>query len=250
MTTSTDKVPNTSATCGIGSGADLNGAAVAAACVILRDRLTEIAAPMLGIAPEQVEFVHGHAAERGKDSNKVPFAKVCGHAYVSRVSGLAAAGYYKTPGVKWDWKTAEGRPFHYFACGARWPRWKSTVSPACTACGGWISCMTSATPLNPSADRGQIEGGFVQGMGWLTRDGELKWSADGKLLTHSASTYQIPAISDAPIESSMSHRVPKATRNRTPSMAARPWASFPLMLAFSVREALRDAVAAYGQAGW
>ncbi|MEJ1972934.1 MAG: molybdopterin cofactor-binding domain-containing protein [Lacunisphaera sp.] len=64
-----------------------------------------------------MEFVHGHAAERGNDSNKIPFAKVCGHAYVSRVS-LAAAGYYKTPGVKWDWKTAEGRPFHYFACGA------------------------------------------------------------------------------------------------------------------------------------
>jgi xanthine dehydrogenase molybdopterin-binding subunit B len=138
MTTSTDKVPNTSATAA-SSGADLNGAAVAAACVILRERLIEIAAPMLNIPADKVEFMHGHAAERGNDKNKVPFAKVCGHAYVSRVS-LAAAGYYKTPDVKWDWKTAQGRPFHYFACGA------AVASPACTACDASTSSMTWVTP--------------------------------------------------------------------------------------------------------
>ena len=244
MTTSTDKVPNTSATAA-SSGADLNGAAVAAACTILRERLTEVAAPMLGIAPDKVEFVHGHAAERGNDSNKVPFAKVCGHAYVSRVS-LSAAGYYKTPGVKWDWKTAEGRPFHYFACGAAVAEVEVDGFSGMHRVRRVDIVHDVGDSLNPSVDRGQIEGGFVQGMGWLTRE-ELKWSVDGKLLTHSASTYQIPAFSDAPIEFNVT-LLPKAVQPNT-IHGSKAVGEPPLMLAFSVREALRDAVAAYGQPG-
>jgi xanthine dehydrogenase molybdopterin binding subunit len=244
MTTSTDKVPNTSATAA-SSGADLNGAAVAAACVILRERLAGVAGPMLGIAPEQVEFMHGHAAERGNDKNKVPFAKVCGHAYVARVS-LAAAGYYKTPGVKWDWQTAEGRPFHYFACGAAVAEVEVDGFSGMHRVRRVDIVHDVGDSLNPSVDRGQIEGGFVQGMGWLTRE-ELKWSADGKLLTHSASTYQIPAFSDAPIEFNVT-LLPKAAQPNT-IHGSKAVGEPPLMLAFSVREALRDAVAAYGKPG-
>src|SRR5208282_5727982 len=112
---------------------------------------------------------------------------------------LAATGYYKTPGITWDWGTSSGRPFYYFAGG---------VAVAEVEVDGYTGMSRVVRvdivhdvgdSLNPGVDRGQIEGGFVQGMGWLTSE-ELRWDAKGRLLTHSASTYQIPAISDAPID--------------------------------------------------
>ncbi len=244
MTTSTDKVPNTSATAA-SSGADLNGAAVAAACVILRERLTAVAAPLLGIAPEKVEFAHGCVGERGHQSNKLPFAKVCSHAYSSRVS-LATAGYYKTPNVQWDWAKAEGRPFHYFACGAAVAEVEVDGFSGMHRVRRVDIVHDVGDSLNPGIDRGQIEGGFVQGMGWLTRE-ELRWDKTGKLLTHSASTYQIPAFSDAPIEFNVT-LLPKAAQPNVVH-GSKAVGEPPLMLAFSVREALRDAVAAFGQPG-
>jgi len=100
--------------------------------------------------------------------------------------------------------------------------------------------------LNPGIDRGQIEGGFVQGMGWLTSE-DLKWDAKGRLLTHSASTYQIPAISDAPMEFNVS--LLKNAAQSTTIHGSKAVGEPPLMLAFSVREALRDAVASFGKPG-
>jgi xanthine dehydrogenase molybdopterin binding subunit/xanthine dehydrogenase small subunit len=244
MTTATDKVPNTSATAA-SSGADLNGAAVAAACTTLRERLAAVAAEMLGVPPAQVEFVHAHAQERGNGNNKVPFGKVCSHAYVSRVS-LAAAGYYRTPGIQWDWKTAEGRPFHYFACGAAVAEVEVDGYTGMHRVRRVDIVHDVGDSLNPGIDRGQIEGGFVQGMGWLTRE-ELKWSADGKLLTHSASTYQIPAFSDAPAEFNVT-LLPKAAQPNV-IHGSKAVGEPPLMLAFSVREAIREAVSAFGQPG-
>jgi len=244
MTTSTDKVPNTSATAA-SSGADLNGAAVAAACVLLRERLTAVAAPLLGIAPEQVEFAHGCIGERGHQSNKLPFAKVCSHAYSSRIS-LSATGYYKTPNVQWDWAKAEGRPFHYFACGAAVAEVEVDGFSGMHRVRRVDIVHDVGDSLNPGVDRGQIEGGFVQGMGWLTRE-ELKWDQKGRLLTHSASTYQIPAFSDAPIEFNVT-LLPMAAQPNT-IHGSKAVGEPPLMLAFSVREALRDAVAAFGRPG-
>src|SRR2546421_6308407 len=100
--------------------------------------------------------------------------------------------------------------------------------------------------LNPGIDRGQIEGGFVQGMGWLTSE-ELKWDAKGRLLTHSASTYQIPAISDAPMEFNVT--LLRDATNANAVHGSKAVGEPPLMLAFSVREAIRDAVGAFGAAG-
>lgn len=244
MTTATDKVPNTSATAA-SSGADLNGMAVAAACTTLRDRLTAVAAPLLGVTPDRVVFLHGCVSEVGNQQNKVPFSKVCSAAYAARVS-LAAAGYYKTPGIQWDWTKAEGRPFHYFACGAAVAEVEVDGYTGMHRVRRVDIVHDVGHSLNPSIDRGQIEGGFVQGMGWLTRE-ELKWSADGKLLTHSASTYQIPAFSDAPIEFNVT-LLPKAEQPNT-IHGSKAVGEPPLMLAFSVREAIRDAVASFGQAG-
>ena len=243
MPTSTDKVPNTSATAA-SSGADLNGMAVAAACATLRDRLAIIAGQMLETPPGIVDFVQGCAVQRGTQ-NKVPFNKVCGRAYTERVS-LTAAGYYKTPGIHWDWSKSAGRPFHYFACGAAVAEVEVDGFTGMHRVRRVDIVHDVGNSLNPGVDRGQIEGGFVQGMGWLTSE-ELKWDAKGRLLTHSASTYQIPAIGDAPMEFNVTLLANAAQPNTIHGSKA--VGEPPLMLAFSVREALRDAVSAFGKAG-
>jgi xanthine dehydrogenase molybdopterin binding subunit len=261
MPTSTDKVPNTSATAA-SSGSDLNGAAVKAACVTLRQRLAPIAAGLLSrkagasVSAEEVVFsdgfaCHGQPAQAGRpaqprnDAARVPFAEVCQEAYRQRVS-LSATGYYATPGITWNWEKQEGRPFYYFACGA-------VVSEVeVDGYTGMHRVLRTdivhdvGESLNPGVDRGQIEGGFVQGVGWLTRE-ELAWDKEGRLLTHSASTYQIPAISDAPLEMHVT-MLPKAAQQGT-IHGSKAVGEPPLMLAFSVREAIRDAVAAFGTPG-
>ncbi|MBS0633296.1 MAG: xanthine dehydrogenase molybdopterin binding subunit [Verrucomicrobia bacterium] len=249
MATATDKVPNTSATAA-SSGADLNGMAVAAACTTLRERLAEVAAMILSeksghaVAAKDVEFAHGCAIERGTQ-NKEPFDKVCSRAYRERVS-LAATGFYKTPGIHWDWSKSAGRPFHYFACGAAAAEVEVDGYTGMSRVRRVDIVHDVGDSLNPGVDRGQIEGGFVQGMGWLTSE-ELKWDAKGRLLTHSASTYQIPAISDAPMEFNVSLLEHSAQPNTIHGSKA--VGEPPLMLAFSVREALRDAVANFGAPG-
>jgi len=243
MTTSTDKVPNTSATAA-SSGADLNGAAVAAACVTLRERLRPVAAELLKIPPEQVVFEEGHAVERGTQ-HRVPFGKVCGRAYLDRIS-LSATGYYRTPGIHWDWAVAAGRPFHDFANGAAVAEVEVDGYSGMHRVRRVDILQDVGRSLNPGVDRGQIEGGFVQGMGWLTRE-ELLWSKDGRLLTHSASTYQIPAFSDAPVEFHV-ELLPDA-EHASVIHGSKAVGEPPLMLAFSVREAIRDAVAAFGTPG-
>ncbi|HWA10577.1 MAG TPA: xanthine dehydrogenase molybdopterin binding subunit [Opitutaceae bacterium] len=243
MTTSTDKVPNTSATAA-SAGADLNGAAVAAACVTLRERLLPVAAQMLEVPADKIVFENGHAAERGTQ-NRVPFAKLCGRAYADRIS-LAATGYYRTPGIHWDWATAKGKPFHYFANGAAVAEVEVDGYSGMHRVRRVDILHDVGESLNPGVDRGQIEGGFVQGMGWLTRE-ELKWDRQGRLLTHSASTYQIPAFSDAPAEIHVTllPNAPQANVIHGSKAVGEP----PLMLAFSVREAIRDAIAAFGPPG-
>jgi xanthine dehydrogenase molybdopterin-binding subunit B len=247
MVTSTDKVPNTSATAA-SAGADLNGAAVRAACVTLRERLAPVAAGLIGrkagrpVAPSDVAFAEGKA-RAGRD--EVDFAEVCKRAYVERVS-LAATGFYKTPEIHWDWAKARGRPFYYFANAA------AVSEVEVDGYSGMHRVLRVdivedvGQSLNPGVDRGQIEGGFVQGMGWLTRE-ELLWDGKGRLMTHSASTYQIPAFSDAPIEFHVGF-LPDAAHPGT-IHGSKAVGEPPLMLAISVREAIREAIAAFGAPG-
>jgi xanthine dehydrogenase molybdopterin binding subunit/xanthine dehydrogenase small subunit len=242
MKTVTDKVPNTSATAA-SSGADLNGAAVQAACVTLRERLAPIAAALLGGAlPEQIVFRDGAcwAGSRG-----VPFPQVVEKAYVSQVS-LSTTGYYRTPGISYDRGKGQGQPFYYFAGG---------VAVSEVEVDGYTGMKRLlrtdilhdvGDSLNPGIDRGQIEGAFVQGAGWLTGE-ELIWDDEGRLLTHSASTYQIPSFSDAPAELHVT-LLPEATQPGT-IHGSKAVGEPPFMLAISVREALRDAVAAFGAPG-
>ncbi|MFI5335745.1 MAG: molybdopterin cofactor-binding domain-containing protein [Opitutales bacterium] len=281
MTTSTDKVPNTSATAA-SSGSDLNGAAVAAACVTLRERLLPVAAHLLGIdaaglaeagrrsagdqpgsdifagatqsmptpAPtgrvlSEIVFQNGKVFPKSQPEHLVTFARVAAKAYTERIS-LSATGYYRTPGVYWDWAKSAGRPFHYFACGAAVAEVEVDGYTGMSRALRVDIVHDVGDSLNPGVDRGQIEGGFVQGMGWLTSE-ELKWDAQGRLLTHSASTYQIPAMSDAPEVFNVT-LLPRAAQPGT-IHGSKAVGEPPFMLAFSVREALRDAVAAFGPSG-
>jgi xanthine dehydrogenase molybdopterin-binding subunit B len=250
MTTSTDKVPNTSATAA-SSGADLNGAAVAAACRSLRERLAPIAARLLTakaeaapVEPHEVEFANGFVALRGGDTLKrrVSMEELCKQAYVDRVS-LSATGYYRTPEIFWDWAKAKGRPFYYYVCAAAVAEVEVDGYTGMHRVVRVDIVEDVGESLNPGVDRGQIEGGFVQGMGWLTRE-ELRWDAAGRLATHSASTYQIPAFSDAPTEINVT-LLPGAAQ---PGVihGSKAVGEPPLMLALSVREAIRDAVASFG----
>ncbi len=247
MTTSTDKVPNTSATAA-SAGADLNGAAVAAACKTLRERLAPVAARLLaqqtGIAVEPDELVFADGGVQAGEA-RLSFAAVCKQAYVERVS-LAATGYYATPGISWDWSTATGRPFYYFVSAAAVAEVEVDGSTGMHRVLRVDIVEDAGDSLNPGVDRGQIEGGFVQGMGWLTRE-ELLWDGEGRLLTHSASTYAIPAVSDAPLEMHVTllTNAPQEGVIHGSKAVGEP----PLMLAFSVREAIRDAIAAFGETG-
>ena len=248
MKTSTDKVPNTSPTAA-SAGADLNGAAVQDACVTLRKRLVPIALEILGGAksacldPRDLRFESERAFVVGAPEEGIDFSHLVEQAYFRQVS-LSATGYYRTPDLHYDRTAGRGKPFHYFACG---------VAAAEVEVDGYSGMKRVrrvdilhdvGNSLNPGLDRGQVEGGFVQGMGWLTGE-ELLWSDEGRLLTHSASTYQIPAFSDAPADFRVT-LLPKATQPNT-IHGSKAVGEPPLMLAICVREAIRDAVAAFGR---
>jgi xanthine dehydrogenase molybdopterin binding subunit len=245
MKTRTDKIPNTSATAA-SSGADLNGAAVKHACDQLRARLAGVAAAMLGPAvdPEALVFAGDRITNPG-DGASLAFPEVCERAYVTQVS-LSANGFYRTPGLAYDKAKGHGIPFYYYAYGA------AVAEVEVDALSGMKRVLRVdilqdvGDSLNPSVDRGQIEGAFVQGMGWLTGE-ELTWDKTGRLLSHSASTYQIPSIGDAPAD----FRVRLLERATQPGVihGSKAVGEPPLMLAISVREAIRDAVAQFGAAG-
>jgi xanthine dehydrogenase molybdopterin-binding subunit B len=247
MPTSTDKVPNTSATAA-SAGTDLNGAAVKNACETLRDRLVPGAQGLLkeklGSEPklENIAFAGGEVFDTTAPQAKLTFAQVVQKAYFSRVS-LSATGYYATPGIHWDRAAGRGKPFHYFAYGA------AVAEVEVDGFTGMHRVLRVdilhdvGDSVNAGVNRGQIEGGFVQGMGWLTAE-ELLWNDKGVLLTHSPDTYKIPSIGDTPHVFNVTLLRNAAQKNVVHGSKA--VGEPPIMLAISVREAIRDAVAAFG----
>ncbi|MDA7440130.1 xanthine dehydrogenase molybdopterin binding subunit [Planktomarina temperata] len=190
--TDTSKVPNTSATAA-SSGADLNGMAVQAACDTLIGRLKDHVAAQHGVKPEEITFAEGQITAPGL---VLTWQEVIASAYEARIS-LSATGFYKTPEIAWDRIKGAGRPFLYFAYGAAVTE---VVIDTLTGENRILRCdilHDCGASLNPALDIGQIEGGFVQGAGWLTTE-ELVWDAAGQLKTHAPSTYKIPACSDRP----------------------------------------------------
>jgi xanthine dehydrogenase molybdopterin-binding subunit B len=159
---------------------------------------------------------------------------------------LSAQGFYRTPGIGYDKAKGKGKPFHYFAYGAAVSEVEIDGYTGMKRVVAVDILHDVGESLNAGIDRGQIEGGFVQGMGWLTGE-ELKWSKEGKLLTHSASTYQIPSIGDAPQRFTVS--LLKNAAQEGVIHGSKAVGEPPLMLALSVREAIRDAIAAFGTQG-
>ena len=230
--TDTGKVPNTSATAA-SSGSDLNGMAVQVAC----DKIKAAIADWLG--DPQTRFANGMVIAKGEAR---PFAEVVSAAYQARVP-LSATGFYKTPDIAWDRDKGQGRPFYYFAYGAA-----LTEVVLDTLTGENRILRTDivhdvGASLNPALDVGQIEGGFVQGAGWLTME-ELVWDNAGRLRTHAPSTYKIPAASDRPAIFNV-HLWDGANREDT-VYRSKAVGEPPFMLGMSALMALSDAVAACG----
>ena len=234
--TDTQKVPNASATAA-SSGADINGAAINHACDQLRDRLAPVAARLLGCAPADVHFAGGQASGGGQ---AVPWAQLIKQAWLDRV-GLSVAGFYRTPEIGYDNVNLKGRAFYYYCYGAA-----VTEVEIDTLTGEWWNRRVDIVhdvgrSINPAIDRGQIEGAYIQGMGWLTME-ECLWDGKGRLLTHGPSTYKIPVASDVPEVFNVrlfDNQNIKPTPHRSKATGEPP-----LMLALSAFFALQDAVSA------
>ena len=236
--TDTGKVPNTSATAA-SSGSDLNGMAAKIACDTIRDRMATHLAEMYQVNAAHIIFKNG-MVEVGSET--ITFAQAAASAYENRIS-LSATGFYKTPDIEWDRIKGRGRPFYYFAYGAA-----VTEVVIDTLTGENRILRTdilhdAGASLNPALDIGQIEGGYVQGAGWLTTE-ELVWDDHGALKTHAPSTYKIPACSDRPDVFNVAlWDVPNRVDTIYKSKAV---GEPPLMLGISAFMALSDAVNACG----
>ncbi len=231
----TGKVPNTSATAA-SSGSDINGKAAQAAAVEIRNRLADVAGRHLGVPAATIRFSDNHA--KAGDLS-MEFTELVRLAYMARVQ-LWADGFYRTPKLSYDPQTLKGRPFYYFSYGA------AVSEVAIDTLTGESRVLRvdilhdTGRSINPALDLGQIEGGFVQGMGWLTSE-ELCWDNLGRLRTHSPSTYKIPTASDIPAIFNV--RLWERDNREESIFRSKAVGEPPLMLAMSVFHALRDAVA-------
>ncbi len=232
--TSTDKVPNTSATAA-SSGTDLNGMAVQIAAREIKGRLRKFAAENWNVAEELISF-RDDRVFIGNES--IPFGELAKKAHAGRVH-LSAAGYYKTPKLHWDREKGRGRPFFYYAYGAACSEVLLDILTGEMSVRRVDILHDVGRSINPALDIGQIEGAFVQGMGWLTTE-ELVYDDKGRLLTHAPSTYKIPVASDVPPDFRValfdgSNREESIYRSKA---VGEP----PLMLAISVFAAVADAI--------
>jgi len=237
--TNTDKVPNTSPTAA-SSGADLNGKAAQNAAETIKARLVEFAARHYKIEASQVEFRNGHVRV---GEQVISFEALAQQAWMGQVS-LSSTGYYKTPKIYYDRSQARGHPFYYFAFGAA-----CTEVIIDTLTGEYKMLRTDilhdvGASLNPAIDIGQVEGGYIQGMGWLTTE-ELVWNAKGKLVTNGPAGYKIPAVADMPLDL----RVKLVENRKNPEdtvFHSKAVGEPPFMLGIAAWCALKDAVASLG----
>ena len=238
MRTSTEKVPNTSPTAA-SSGSDLNGQAVRVACETIKGRMIPVAAQLLGAEPDNDwVFENGRIYAASSPAQSVAFAEVAKQCWIQRVS-LSSTGFYATPGIAYDRDAGQGTPFFYYAYGA------SVVEVEVNTLTGEHR-MTRAdilhdvgNPLIPAIDKGQVEGAFVQGLGWLTCE-EVLYADDGRLITHGPSTYKIPAAGDIPLE----FNVNLLQRAEQPGVigGSKAVGEPPFMLGIGVLTALRHAI--------
>lgn len=234
--TNTGKVPNTSPTAA-SSGTDLNGKAAQNAARTLKQRLSEYAAKHFNAPVSEVRFKNNWVFA---GEHKIPFTELVQGAYIAQIS-LSATGFYKTPKIFYDRDKAAGHPFYYFAYGAACSEvLVDTLTGEYKVLRADILHDVGAS-LNPAIDIGQIEGGFIQGMGWLTTE-ELVWDAQGRLQTFSPATYKIPTIADTPAVFNV-QLVENRINPEDTVFHSKAVGEPPFMLAISVWCALKDAVA-------
>jgi xanthine dehydrogenase large subunit len=231
----TSKVANTSATAA-STGSDLNGKAAQDAARQIRNRLTKFIAEEHGANLAEIEFADDRVSW---GNGEVSFDELVVQAYQNRVQ-LWSDGFYKTPGLSWDRDAMQGSPFYYFAYGA-------AVSEVVvdTLTGEWKLLQAdilhdAGNSINPAIDIGQVEGAFIQGMGWLTSE-ELRWNEAGRLTTHAPSTYKIPTITDCPQK--FNTRLYQNHNVEDTILRSKAVGEPPLLLPFSVFFAIRDAIA-------
>ncbi len=241
--TDTQKVANTSATAA-STGSDLNGKAAQDAARQIKQRLAVLAAQLLGCQPAELVFANDQVSA---GPLVMGFKELVAQAYLQRIQ-LWSDGFYTTPGLHWDRSKLQGKPFFYFAYGA------AVAEVLIDTLTGESRVLRAdvlhdvGQSLNPALDIGQVEGAFVQGMGWLTTE-ELVWHPQtGRLSTHAPSTYKIPTANDSPPD----FRVALFDHpNAADSIhRAKAVGEPPLLLPFAVLLAIKDAVAATGPAGW
>ena len=237
--TDTQKVANTSATAA-STGSDLNGKAAQDAARQIRERLAVLAAQRLGGPVEALVFANDRIS---LGAASIGFAELVAAAYVERIQ-LWSDGFYATPGLSWNRETLQGRPFYYYAYGAA-----CSEVVVDTLTGEWKLLQADVLhdvgrSLNPAVDIGQVEGAFIQGMGWLTME-ELVWHPQtGKLSTHAPSTYKIPTANDCPPVFRV--RLFEGENAEDSIHRSKAVGEPPLLLPFSVFFAIRDAVSAVG----
>jgi xanthine dehydrogenase large subunit len=234
--TSTAKVPNTSPTAA-SSGTDLNGEAARDACRTLKQRLTQYCADTYRLRPEEVVFAPNQV--RIGSTKTLSFTQLVRDAFVARVQ-LSATGYFRTPGIFFDREKWRGNPYYYFAYGAAA---SEVVIDTLTGESRLLRAdllHDVGRSLNPAIDRGQVEGGFIQGMGWLTME-EVVWDAKGALLTHAPSTYKIPVASDCPPQFNV-WLWERGENVQDVAHRSKAVGEPPLMLALSVFHAIYDAI--------
>ncbi len=239
--TNTAKVPNASPTAA-SSGTDINGMAAKIAAGQVRQRMAAFAAQTWGLPQEEIAFRDGRVFGGNASMSFGELAKACRH---NRV-GLSAAGYYRTPEISWDRANVSGKPFFYFAYGACCAEVAiDTLTGECRVLGADILHDVGSS-LNPAIDLGQVEGAFIQGMGWVTTE-ELVWDGKGRLTTHAPATYKIPVASDTPERfRTRLHMRPNATESIYRSKAV---GEPPFMLGIAVYCAILDAVHACSTGG-
>jgi xanthine dehydrogenase molybdopterin binding subunit len=246
--TNTSKVPNTSATAA-SSGSDLNGMAVKNAIDKLKSRLAEVALTDLKIklkndslTADQIVFSCNTVFAASYEETKIPFKDIVKQAYFNQVS-LSATGFYKTPGIFFDRELGVGNPFYYYSYGMSVSEVQVDVLTGESKLLQTDILHDVGDSLNPDIDLGQIEGAFIQGVGWVTTE-EIKWDKKGHLLTHSPDTYKIPTVNDIPLHFNVKllEGYPNEGSIRKSKAVGEP----PLMLAFSVWLAIKDAVSAVG----
>lgn len=238
--TRTDKVPNTSPTAA-SSGSDLNGMAARDACERIKAGLIDYASNAHACRPEEVRFENNHVFIGQPETElSLPFAEFVQQAYMARVP-LFSSGYYRTPKIHYDRETGKGRPFYYYANGA-------AVSEVLvdTLTGEYRVLRADilhdvGKSLNPAIDIGQIEGGYIQGMGWLTTE-DLVWDQQGRLASNGPATYKIPAVGDTPIDFRVDLLKEKPNSEAT-IYRSKAVGEPPFMLGISAWSAIRDAIA-------